>query len=678
MRQSQWRWWGFLALPVAGLCFVSPLLGEPALAPPGRVLSFQALITDGGGVRLEGNHTLDFRVYDVPAAGAPIFSDLGRIVSFSEGVCSTTVGTAGNQIPAAVFDENTKYLGVTVDGGIEMSPRALLSPNSYAFRADRVENEELTDNIDAGSPTADGTIDVFTSSSADPVMTLTSFSGGFTQFNNTSGDLIMEHGVSSLGNGFTNIRNVDGTSTFVVAGGSSGVGSRLTMNEGAGEMRITLDAEDATNGPFLSIANANGNDGVLLSAGNGAGAQVTMNNLGGGTTITLDGDGGNDSGRISLLDRAGANNLETITLSARDGAGTGGEILMREQASGAVTIDLDGSNGSAGQIALHQTDGSTTFEVFGTTARVHADDGSSTVTLTGQNADDAGSISVNNNASSVRVLIDGEDFGGGLIDVRQDNGASGILLRGEEFSGGGNGSVLEMLAEDGAEVIELDSGFSAGGGFLTIDGNVSADVKSAIVEIDGEERMFFCTEGPEMWFEDVGSGKLDEGKAEIKLDPGFLQTVVINNKHPMRVMVTLTDDCNGVFVKKGTDGFVVQELRGGTSNATFDYKVICNRSGYSHLRLPKFRKTNLFQPDEPAEVNRAHGPDLADEFVDGGTPGEPVVNVTRTAANGVHGAETLNDEAPAVRPAHGRPQPIPAGQIQGAAVPAIADGPAGE
>ena len=56
----------------------------------------------------------------------------------------------------------------------------------------------------------------------------------------------------------------------------------------------------------------------------------------------------------------------------------------------------------------------------------------------------------------------------------------------------------------------------------------------------------------------------------------------------MRVLVTLTDDCNGVYVKKHADRFTVHELMGGTSNATFDYKVICKRKGYEDQRMAVF------------------------------------------------------------------------------------------
>ena len=53
----------------------------------------------------------------------------------------------------------------------------------------------------------------------------------------------------------------------------------------------------------------------------------------------------------------------------------------------------------------------------------------------------------------------------------------------------------------------------------------------------------------------------------------------------MKVIITLTDECNGVYVKKGKTGFDVIELNNGKSNATFDYVVYAKRKGYENKRL---------------------------------------------------------------------------------------------
>ena len=117
-------------------------------------------------------------------------------------------------------------------------------------------------------------------------------------------------------------------------------------------------------------------------------------------------------------------------------------------------------------------------------------------------------------------------------------------------------------------------------------GNFAASgIKSAIVKTSKGPRELYCVESPEIWFTEVGSGRLINGKAHIELDPLFLETVTIDENNPMKVIITLTDECNGVYVKKGKTGFDVIELAGGKSNATFDYVVYAKRKGYENKRL---------------------------------------------------------------------------------------------
>ena len=69
------------------------------------------------------------------------------------------------------------------------------------------------------------------------------------------------------------------------------------------------------------------------------------------------------------------------------------------------------------------------------------------------------------------------------------------------------------------------------------------------------------------------------------MDKLFLETVTINDQFPLKVFIQLEDDCNGVYVKKNNTGFDVHELKNGTSNASFTYRVVAKRKGFEDLRL---------------------------------------------------------------------------------------------
>ncbi|MEO0227037.1 MAG: hypothetical protein ABIL70_03185 [candidate division WOR-3 bacterium] len=109
--------------------------------------------------------------------------------------------------------------------------------------------------------------------------------------------------------------------------------------------------------------------------------------------------------------------------------------------------------------------------------------------------------------------------------------------------------------------------------------------KNAVVRTSRGPRVLYTIESPEVWFEDFGSGQLNNGRTHIELDPLFLETVTIDNNNPMKVYITLTDECNGVYVKKGRTGFDVIELNNGKSNATFDYRIVAKRKGVENRRL---------------------------------------------------------------------------------------------
>jgi hypothetical protein len=89
----------------------------------------------------------------------------------------------------------------------------------------------------------------------------------------------------------------------------------------------------------------------------------------------------------------------------------------------------------------------------------------------------------------------------------------------------------------------------------------------------------FAPEMAEIHFMEVGQGQLQGGRAYIQLDPIFAKNIVVNEQHPLRVLIQLEDECNGVRVtNKSQHGFEVIELNGGTSNARFTYFVIANRA----------------------------------------------------------------------------------------------------
>jgi len=138
------------------------------------------------------------------------------------------------------------------------------------------------------------------------------------------------------------------------------------------------------------------------------------------------------------------------------------------------------------------------------------------------------------------------------------------------------------------DTIKTHISYRSGGG--TSYGILSNGTKSTIMPTSEGQRILYCPESPEVWFEDYGRGQLVNGRAHITLDKLFRETVTIDSAHPMEVFLQPRGDCNGLYWVPANDGFDVIELAGGTSNAEFSYKVLAKRKGMEDIRFEKFEE----------------------------------------------------------------------------------------
>jgi hypothetical protein len=98
----------------------------------------------------------------------------------------------------------------------------------------------------------------------------------------------------------------------------------------------------------------------------------------------------------------------------------------------------------------------------------------------------------------------------------------------------------------------------------------------------GNTKEMFAMQSPYSEFVFSSSSELINGEAIINFDSDTCE--LIDETQPLKVNITLTGECGGIFVKeKSATGFVVKELNGGTSTSTFDWMVIAKR---------KFAKTS--------------------------------------------------------------------------------------
>lgn len=131
-------------------------------------------------------------------------------------------------------------------------------------------------------------------------------------------------------------------------------------------------------------------------------------------------------------------------------------------------------------------------------------------------------------------------------------------------------------------------------------GSVSTIVKNT----NGERITLTCPEAPEVLFQDYGIGQLVNGFAHITIDPDLAINICVNDKHPLKVFITLEGDCNGVYVtNKSANGFDVVELQGGQSSVPFSWQIVATRANEEYTLTDGTTEisdySHRFQPAPP-------------------------------------------------------------------------------
>ncbi|OGH58408.1 MAG: hypothetical protein A3G34_08025 [Candidatus Lindowbacteria bacterium RIFCSPLOWO2_12_FULL_62_27] len=105
----------------------------PAYANAPRLISFQGQLTDTNGVRLQGNYSMTFRMYNVPSGGSSLWTEAQSSVSITSGVFDVELGSV---TPLTLAFDTQYWLGVSIAGNAEMTPRRKLLASPYALYAD--------------------------------------------------------------------------------------------------------------------------------------------------------------------------------------------------------------------------------------------------------------------------------------------------------------------------------------------------------------------------------------------------------------------------------------------------------------------------------------------------------------------------------------------------------------
>jgi hypothetical protein len=125
---------------LGSLAFVATLLAaQEAAAVVPSTITHQGRLFDADGAPVSGTLDVTFTLYDAPSGGSEVWSETHSI-GFDEGYYSVELGDS-TPFDGAVLDGTTRYMGVTVDGDDEMSPRGTVGSVPYAMLANDVNGD---------------------------------------------------------------------------------------------------------------------------------------------------------------------------------------------------------------------------------------------------------------------------------------------------------------------------------------------------------------------------------------------------------------------------------------------------------------------------------------------------------------------------------------------------------
>ncbi len=431
--------------PLFALLFTMLVFAGAAFADPPTTLSFQAMITDGGGP-VSDTLDLTFAVYDTSDAGIALWTETIPNVPIEVGLANVILGKIN---PLNLAFDDTYWIGLMVGANPEMTPRTELTASPYAR---------------ALSP-----------------------GGAVTSLNGKTDDVTLLPGIgvtlSTLGNTITVHAPAAAGGGWYVNGNdiASNVPGGVAIGDSVPEAKLHVNGGSASAGPWALIKGGGSVfDNVALrlyDTGGAAGNRTFLEWAHRGETAAA------PVGRIYTRSYGSnaSDGADFIFESANDNVGgfTQNQLVLKR--NGRVSV-----GGVGGPI--------TTFDVGGS---IHAADSIM-----------ADYLELEDGAGTVMLQLVGEDPGPGLgphlsmknlagdetvfLDGNYGSSASGLLLRGpgeelrvqlESRDGGtGSGASLRLFDENNYETVRLDAEEDgAGGGYFSLRnevGNKTFELKS--------------------------------------------------------------------------------------------------------------------------------------------------------------------------------------------------------
>ena len=575
-----------------------------------QVINYQGKVTDTGGVPVaDGDYTMTFTIYDAETSGTSPWSSGGMTVTVSGGIFSVLLGDAGQPILDLEFDD-AYWLEIDIDGDIQ-SPRSRLGSVGYAYMASGlVAGTEVVGSVTSG-----------TSATIKGTNTATSGNnfGVYGRSNSTDGRGVFGYAAATTGtnegvygeSSSTSGRGVYGYAT-ASTGTTYGVYGRSYSTEGHGVYGYATGTSGTTYGVYGRSNSTNGrgvyghatatwgnNYGVYGESISGQGVYGYATGTS-GTTYGVYGRSNSTDGR-GVYGYASVGSGLTYGIYGWSASTSGRGVFGHASATSGVNYGGRFESSSTSGRGVYGYATATWGDTYGGRFESSSASGCGVyghvVATSGTNYGVYG-YSSSTDGRGVFGWTSRSTGNGQGVRGESDSSTNGVGVYGLGSSTTGqNFGVFGRThsTDTNAYGVYYAGGLGGSGAMRTIVRTSQGPTAIEAVTATGN------------WIEDFGEGQLVNGRCHIDLDPLFLETVSIDERHPMHVFVQLHEpDCEGVAVDRKVKGFDVVELKNGISNVSFSYRVVAKRKGFEDSRLDycKAAETDSYLYPELREKER--------------------------------------------------------------------------